>query len=110
MRAASLAAALIGVSGLAGCISSAGETPAWFSERQAMEEGGYPSLRDVPRTTIANTDAEHWQEVQADLLAAGQEVKSHPRAQPATEQEDPAAFIEEARRDLEQARAAHEPN
>jgi hypothetical protein len=37
-------------------------------------------------------------------------VKSHPRAQPGANQEDPAAFIEEARRDLEQARAAHEPN
>jgi hypothetical protein len=110
MRAASLAAALIGVSGLAGCVSSSGEAPAWFSERQAIEEGGYPSLRDVPRTTIANTDSEHWDAVAADLLAAGAAVKSHPRAQPSANQEDPAAFIEEARRDLEQARAAHEPN
>jgi hypothetical protein len=36
-------------------------------------------------------------------------VKANPRAQPATQTQDPAAFLEEAREDLEEARQAHEP-
>jgi hypothetical protein len=107
MRLAMLAATL--VFGLAGCASS-DNAPAWFDERSAEEDSSYPSLREVPRGTIANTDAAHWAALEAELRTAGQAVKAHPRAQPATQAEDPAAFLEEARRDLEEARQAHEPN
>jgi hypothetical protein len=107
MRLATAAATLM--IGLAGCASSA-DAPAWFSERSAEEDSSYPSLREVPRGTIANTDPAHWAAVEADLTNAGQAVKAHPRAQPATAAEDPAAFLEEARRDLEAARQAHDPN
>ena len=107
MRLALAAATL--VIALAGCASS-DNAPAWFNERSAEEDSSYPSLREVPRGTIANTDAAHWAAVEADLTSAGQAVKAHPRAQPATEAEDPAAFLDEARRDLEEARQSHEPN
>ncbi len=109
MHATWAAAAIIGALGVTGCVSSSGETPAWFSERQAMEEGGYPSLHEVPRTTTANTNDAHWAAVESELLAVGEAVKSHPRAQPGGPDIDPVQFIEEAREDLEQARAAHEP-
>jgi hypothetical protein len=107
MRAAIVATSLLIC--LAGCAGTT-EAPAWFAERSAENDAGYPALRDVPRGTIANTDAGHWSAVEADLVAAGQAVKAHPRAQPATETEDPAAFLEAARQDLEAARLAHEPN
>jgi len=103
--------AILGVCGalaLGGCASHA-QTPDWFAQR-AADDGSYPSLRDVPRTTTANTDATHWAELEADLLAAREEVRANPRSQPATQAEDPQAFLDQARQDLEQARRAHEPN
>lgn len=103
-----MAAAMIGILTLAGCISSSGETPAWFSERQAQDEGEFPSLRDVPRTTNANVDARHWARVERDLVAAGQALKTNPRAAPASEAEvQPSDFLNEAREDLEESRQAH---
>ena len=107
MRLAMLAATLM--IGLAGCASS-DNAPAWFNERSAEEDSSYPSLREVPRGTVANTEAAHWAALEAELRAAGQAVKTHPRAQPATEADDAAAFLDEAREDLEEARRAHEPN
>ncbi len=108
MRAAIVTAALIGVLGAAGCASS-GEAPEWFAERSAENDSGYPSLRDVPRTTTANTNAAHWAAVEADLEAAGAAVKANPRSQPATVAEDPNAFLNEAREELDETRQAHEP-
>ena len=92
----------------AGC-ASASETPGWFEERQAADAEGYPNLREVPRGTSATTDPEHWSAVEADLRAAANEVFSHPRAAPAAETVDPAEFLEEARRELEETRQAHQP-
>jgi hypothetical protein len=94
--------------GLGGCVSAA-EPPAWLGERAEADES-YPSLRDVPREHDANTDARHWRTLERDLVRAGRALKTHPRAQPATTAEDPAAFLEEARRELEETRQAHEPN
>ena len=98
---------LLGVIGLAGCVSTpAEETPAWVAENAQ----GYPSLRDVPRTSDANTDNAHWLVVEREMLAVGEAVKSHPRAQPVATPDGPTVFLEEARGALEQARRAHEPN
>jgi hypothetical protein len=102
------AAALFGLVALGGCVSSAGEPPAWFSERQAEELDDYPSLQDVPRGHDANVDAAHWAAVERDVIAAGQAVKNHPRAAPASEANvQPGEFVTEAQEDLEEARQAH---
>lgn len=83
--------------------------PSGGQTRGEASEPGFPSLRDVPRATDANVDPAHWARLEAELLAAGREMRSHPRAQTAPQTETPADFIEGARRDLEQARQAHEP-
>jgi len=101
-----MAAVLAGLVALSGCVSPAGEPPAWFSERQAQAEGGYPSLRDVPRTTMANTDPGYWAQVEADLIAARDELKNHPRNEPAPA-EGTDEFVEQAREVLEESRQAH---
>jgi hypothetical protein len=100
--AAALAAGLLA---LGGCASSA-EAPAWINESQAEAEGGYPNLRDVPRTTIANTNAAHWAEVETDLARAREELKGNPRAEPAPA-DGADEFVEQARQELEEARQAH---
>jgi hypothetical protein len=103
MRATILSAALLAMT--AAC-ATAGEP----SDGQSQAAGdSYPSLRDVPRTHEANVDADHWAALEQELLAAGQAVRSNPRARPASEAEDPAAFLEDAQRELEQARDAHTP-
>jgi hypothetical protein len=102
MRAAIVLAALAGL--LAGCISAPeGATPEW------ADASGYPGLREVPRETIANTDADYWAAAEAELKEAGEAVRSHPRAQPASATESPEQFLEEARRELEETRLSHEP-
>lgn len=103
MRATILSAVLLVLT--AGC-ASAGEGA---SGRSEGDEGAYPNLRDVPRTHDANVDADHWATLERELMEAGEAVRSNPRAQPAAEAEDPAAFLEEAQRELEQARDAHTP-
>jgi hypothetical protein len=99
-------AVLAGLLALAGCVSPSGEMPAWFNEAQAESEGGFPSLREVPRTTTANTDAAHWSAVEADLIAAGEALKNHPRNEPAPPQ-NTDEFVEQAREELEESRQAH---
>ncbi|MGD9813905.1 MAG: hypothetical protein AB7Q23_07530 [Hyphomonadaceae bacterium] len=99
------AAALSLVIGLAGCVSTTGEAPSWANDNPA----DYPSLRDVPRRHDANVDPAHWAAVEHEMLAARQTLLASPRAAPATGAEDPAAFLEEARRELEQTRQSHEP-
>lgn len=101
-----MAAGLLAAS-LAACTSAPSDAPGWFSERDAAEAGTYPSLRDVPRSTIANTNAAHWSAVERDVTAAGEAMRANPRAEPATPDQDPAAFVDAARRDLEAARDAH---
>jgi hypothetical protein len=91
---------------LAGCVSAPSDAPAWFVERDRAEDGAYPSLRSVPRTTVANTDANHWRAVERDVVAAGQAMKTNPRAEPAPPT-DPEGFIAEAREELEETRDAH---
>lgn len=93
--------------GLGGCVSSSGQEPAWFAERVAEEGGAYPDLREVPHGTIANTDQAHWGDVERELMAAAAEMRANPRAQYAAP-EDPAAFADQARRDLDAARRSHE--
>ena len=103
MRTAAILAALLALSG---CASAPGEAPAWLDESAAEAEGGYPSLRDVPRTTSANTDPAHWARVEADLIQAREELKNNPRAEPAP----PAGsdeFVNQAREELEETRQAH---
>ena len=103
MRAA---AVVVGLLALSGCVTGSGEAPAWFSEAQADAEGGYPSLRDVPRTTTANTDPAHWARVDAELMAAREALKGNPRAEPAPPQ-GADEFVNQAREELEQSRQAH---
>ena len=76
----------------------------------ASSDAGFPSLREAPRDTIANTDAAHWAAVEAEVTAAGQEVRSNPRSAPASATQSPGEFLDEAREDLDEARQSHEPN
>ena len=100
------AAVLAGLLALSGCVSSSGEAPAWIDERAAEAEGGYPSLRDVPRTTTANTDAAHWAAVEADLMQAKAELENNPRNDPPPPQ-GADEFVNQAREELEESRDAH---
>jgi hypothetical protein len=109
MRGTIALAALAGLVGLGGCINTSVETPAWFSERSAENDSSYPSLRSVPRTNDANTNAAYWAGVEAEVVAAGNEVKNNPRSEPASQAETPAEFLEEAREDLEETRQSHTP-
>lgn len=101
----------------AGCLAvlvsscaSAGPLPADIAAQAEAIPDTYPALTDVPRTSDANTDAAYWAQVQAELVATGQTVRANPRAQPVTAADDPQLFLEEARRDIEEARLSHEPN
>ena len=92
---------------LAGCASATPRNaPDWFRAAQAHEEHGYPNLRDVPHTVTANTNAQHWAEVQTDLAAAKQELRASPRAEPAAPQ-DPNGFVNDARAAIDATRATH---
>lgn len=99
-------AVLAGLMALGGCVSSSSEAPAWFNEAQAEAEGGYPNLRDVPRTTTANTNAAYWANVEANMLRAREQLQNNPRSEPAPPG-TPDAFIDEARQVLEESRQAH---
>src|SRR5262245_32712488 len=107
MRAVLVATTL--VLGLGGCASAQTDSPAWLAERTAETNSSFPSLREVPRGTLANTDANHWAEVEADVRAAGEALRASPRSQPVTQADDPAAFLSDAQQQLEEARQAH-PN
>lgn len=109
MRGTMAIAALFATTGLTGCVSAGSEVPEWFEARSVEQDASYPSLRDVPRGTTANTNAAHWARVEADTVAAGQAMQQNPRSQPATNTENPTEFLEEARQDLEETRASHEP-
>lgn len=101
-----LAACLAGFAALfGGCASSAEGDPALAA--QAAE--GYPDLREVPRATIANTDQAYWDAAARELLAAAAEMRANPRSLPG-EPEDPAAFVDQARADLEATRQSHGSN
>lgn len=109
MRGTIALAAILGLVSLGGCITSQAETPEWFAERSAERDSSYPALRSVPRDTVANVDTAHWRQVESELVAVGEEVRANPRAEPAAAGQDPAAFVEEARQDLEETRQSHEP-
>lgn len=83
-----------------GCAGSSGG-------QEAAGEQGYPSLREVPRTTIANTDQGHWNEVEQQMMQVAAELRANPRAQPGPPV-DPNAFLQEARGELDATRRAHE--
>lgn len=101
-----VAAGLLAAS-LAACVSAPADAPEWFQERAAAEAGTYPNLRDVPRRTDANTDPAHWNQVREDVGAAARDLRSNPRNEPPAADEDTAAFVDQARRELEAARDAH---
>ena len=103
MRAAAL---LAGRLALSGCASSSGEASSWIDERAAEAEGGYPSLRDVPRGTRANTNPAYWARVEADLMRAKEELENNPRNEPAPAQ-GADEFVNQAREELEESRDAH---
>ncbi len=90
---------------LGGCVNTpVGRTPEWANTE------GYPNLREVPAGgTSANTSSAHWNGVEADLLAARAAAEANPRAQAPATQEDPQAFLEEARREIETTRNSHNP-
>jgi len=103
MRAALVLTAL--AIALGGCVNTpVGRTPEWANTE------GYPNLREVPAGgTSANTSPAHWNGVEADLLAARAAAEANPRAQAPATQEDPQAFLEEARREIETTRNSHNP-
>jgi hypothetical protein len=108
MRGTIAMAAVLGLLALGGCINTSGDAPAWFQQRSAANDESYPALRSVPREIQANTDAQYWDEVERDVLAAAAEMKASPRAEPAPA-EDPTGFVEEAQEVLEETRQTHEP-
>ena len=78
MRLAVVATTLVlgfGVGALGAC-ASASEAPAWFEARSAENDAGYPSLREVPRGTDANTDAAHWAVVESEVMTARAALKA----------------------------------
>ena len=103
MRAALVLSAL--AIALGGCVNTTvGGTPDWANAE------GFPNLREVPAGgTSANTSAAHWDGVEADLLAAREAAQANPRAQEPATQEDPQAFLDEARREIETTRNSHNP-
>jgi hypothetical protein len=70
-------------------------------------DGTYPDLREAPRSTIANQDQAHWDAAQREMAQAAAALRAHPRAQ-YTPPDDPAAFVDQARSDLEATRRSHE--
>ncbi len=90
---------------LGGCVNTpGGDTPEWANA------DGFPSLSEVPEGgTSANTNAGHWRAVEADLLQARVAARSTPRAQAPAVAEDPATFLDEARREIEATRNSHNP-
>jgi hypothetical protein len=99
----------VGVLAAAGCSGTPKDQPAWVTARLAGVENTYPNLHDVPRTNTANTDAQHWARVQAQVTAAGQAMRADPRNEPAPPQ-DPNAFITDAQNAIDQTRDVHSPN
>lgn len=90
---------------LGGCVNTpVGGTPEWANTE------GYPNLREVPAGgTSANTSSTHWNGVEEDLLAARAAAEANPRAQAPATQEDPQAFLDQARREIETTRNSHNP-
>ena len=105
LREFGLLAAAVSVAGCAASVPR--NSPDWYRAAAHEHVSGYPSLRDVPRTTAANTDAAYWARLRTDLTTASAEMRANPRSQPAGPQ-DPNAFVDSARADIEAARAAHE--
>jgi hypothetical protein len=103
MRRVLVALAL--AAGLGACVNTPdGSTPEW------ADAEGYPSLREVPvGGTSATTDADHWRAVETDLIAARDQAQANPRAQDTGPVEDPTAFVDEARREIEETRSSHNP-
>jgi hypothetical protein len=91
--------------GLGACVNTpGGDAPEWANAE------GYPNLHEVPAGgTSATTDPAHWQAIEADLLAARQQVQANPRSQDTTAVEDPNAFIAQAREEIEETRNSHNP-
>jgi hypothetical protein len=105
-------AALVAALASLGACASADEAArgpaadAWV-DQHANANTDFPDLRDVPRGHLANVDQAHWDAVAADLLAAGAALKASPRAQYGAPPEDPNAFLEDAREDLDRTRESH---
>ena len=100
---------LLGVLAAAGCSGTPKDQPAWVTARLATVGNTYPNLHDVPRTNNADTNAQHWAEVQADVTAAGAAMRADPRNQPAPPA-DANAFINDAQSAIDQTRQSHDPN
>ena len=81
--------------------------PTFIAEGQQNVGRGYPDLHQVPRTHQANTDQAHWDAAQADVLAARDALRANPRSEPSPTPEDPNAFLDDARSDLETTRDSH---
>ena len=96
---------------LAGCSSTEipAEAPAWYAETLNAPKQDFPTLRDVPREVQANTDPQHWANVQAEMNAAVAAMRASPRSEPApgTAAQDGSAFADEAREDIEATRDQH---
>lgn len=100
---------LASLAGLVGCASAdtGGEAAATLPLMSQPTAPGYPDLRSVPQSHIANTDQRHWAEVQRDVLAGVSDLRDNPRAVYGAPPEDPAAFVEDARQDLMDTRDSH---
>ena len=80
--------------------------PDWYRQAMHEEAHSYPRLRDVPRTTDANTNVAYWAQVQADVLSARQAMLANPRSQ-WTPPENADAFNNDARAAIDATRDQH---
>jgi hypothetical protein len=92
---------------LAACAGGAPKNaPDWYLQAMHQEAHSYPRLRDVPRTSDANTNAAYWAGVEADVLAARQAMLANPRSQ-WTPPEDATQFNNDARAAIDASRDQH---
>lgn len=101
---------ILAAAALSACASAPVDTPEWFDQRQAeLDAQGTPSLRGIPRGTVAQTNRGYWERLERDVTAAEAQMRANPRSAPATANDapDPVAAEAEARAILEATAAEY---
>jgi hypothetical protein len=103
------AAACLAVAAASACASAGGAEPesappAWFAARDAeLEAEGFPDLARAPLAPSGTVDPAHWNAVAAEIVAAEQAMRAHPRSSQTSDAPAPQRFEAEARAALETA-------
>jgi hypothetical protein len=98
---------LTGLASLGACAYAETSAGAAGTIESPAPARGYPDLRSVPQTHLANTDQTHWNAVATDVLGAATAMRANDRASFGEPAEDPAIFLDEARKDLTETRDSH---